>query len=104
MHLVRAVVDPSATRLRQHPRERRLVRQTARAVHLHRAVDDLVQHPSGVELERRDLDARLGALVDLPWSSSLKARGYCVSLSELITRWNAGRYAAASFSGATEMT
>ena len=34
-------------------------------MHLDRAVDHLVQHAGGVELEQRHLDARLRALVDL---------------------------------------
>ena len=34
------------------------------AVHLERAVDHVVQHARRVELDQRDLDARLVALVD----------------------------------------
>ena len=47
------------------PPERRLVGEPAGAVHLDRAVDHLVQHARGVELDQRDLDARLVALVEL---------------------------------------
>ena len=45
--------------------ERRLVGQAAGAVHLDRAVDHVLQRLRGEELDRRDLDARLVAAVDL---------------------------------------
>src|SRR4051794_33012302 len=63
--LVRTVVDPAAARHHQHVRERRLVGEPARSVHLHRPVDDVVQHLRRVELDRRDLDPRVPSLVDL---------------------------------------
>src|SRR5882762_7862429 len=45
MDLVGAVVDPARPSLHQHPCEGGLVGETAGAVHLDGAVDDVVQHP-----------------------------------------------------------
>ena len=65
MNLVGPVVDPPAARLHQHARERGLVGQPARAVHLDGTVDHIVEHLRREELDRRDLDPRLVAAVDL---------------------------------------
>ena len=54
-----------AARVQRHLRERRLVGEASGAVHLDRAVDHVVQHPRGIELEQRYLDAGLRAFVDL---------------------------------------
>ena len=56
-------------------RERRLVGQSARAVHLDRAVDHVVERLRRVELEQRHLDARLRALVDLARRRRASAAG-----------------------------
>src|SRR6476619_8113015 len=63
--LVGPVVDATAPGEHHHARERRLVGQPAGAVHLHRAVDHVLEHLRREELDRRDLDARLVARVDL---------------------------------------
>ena len=65
VHLVGAVVDAGAAGVHVHRASGVSVGEPERAVHLHRAVDHLVQHARGVELDQRDLDARLVALVDL---------------------------------------
>ena len=59
-----AVVDARAARHPVHRRERRVLGHAEPAVHLQRAVDHVVQHARRVELDQRDLDARLVALVD----------------------------------------
>ena len=66
MDLVRAVVDAAGAGMHGHLREGGRVGQAERAVHLDGPVDDLVQDARRVELEQRDFDARLRALVDLP--------------------------------------
>ena len=65
MHLVGPVVDVRAARLRVHVRERRTVGEAERAVYLHRPVDYAREHAGGVELDQRDLHARVLVCVDL---------------------------------------
>src|SRR5207342_3795925 len=64
VHFVGPVVDPPAAGHPPHERERRVVGQSEAAVHLDRAVDHLAEYPRREELDERDLDARLVALVD----------------------------------------
>ena len=65
VHFVGAVVDPAAAGHHRHVGERRLVGQPLRSVHLDRPVDDVVQDLRREELDRRDLDPGLRAVVDL---------------------------------------
>src|SRR5207237_9257456 len=65
VHLVRAVVDAGGAGVAVHALERRVAGDAAGAVHLDRAVDDVVQHLRAPELDDRDLDASLIAAVDL---------------------------------------
>src|SRR3954449_12585493 len=66
--LVGAVVEARGARVAIHGLERQVGRVAQRAVDLHRAVDDVVQHAGAEELDQRDLLARgAGALgVDHP--------------------------------------
>ena len=60
VHLVGAVVDARRAREAVHLLERQVGRVAERAVRLHRAVDDVVQHLGAVELDQRDVLARRG--------------------------------------------
>ncbi len=59
-----AVVDAARTRRAPHRRERRVLGHPEPAVNLDRAIDHLAEHARGVELDQRDLDARLVPVVD----------------------------------------
>ena len=62
MHVVGPVGDAQRPGVCPHAREREVLRHTAAAVHLDRAVDDVEAHARSDDLDRGDLTARaLGA-------------------------------------------
>src|SRR5205807_1394153 len=65
MDLIRAIVDPREASVPIHPLQRRVARYAHRAVDLDRAIDHVVQHLRAPELDDRNLDACLVALIDL---------------------------------------